>query len=91
MVNAIDILSARDAAATGRARRIRHAAGLSQSDVARHIGTDASTVSRWENGVLQPNGAAAERLAVLLRQLASYLAEGETPSSPEQAKEVSRS
>lgn len=43
---------------TTLADRIRQARGeLSQTEFADRIGVDSITVSRWERGVVKPNGA----------------------------------
>lgn len=68
------IIEARDAALTGRARRLREAAGLAQTEVARHIGVTPSCVSRWESGRRRPAGDAAVEWARLLHELANYIA-----------------
>lgn len=52
-------------------REIRRAAGLSQSDVARALGVDRATVSRYESGDRTPRRELAERYAELLRRLVS--------------------
>jgi transcriptional regulator with XRE-family HTH domain len=59
----------RRVAASGGARAIRQAAGLSLSEVAREVCCSVSAVSRWESGQRTPRGEAAERWAVLLRRL----------------------
>ena len=88
------ILEARDAAQTGRARRLREAAGLAQTEVARSIGVTPSCVSRWEGGLRRPAGAPAVRWTRLLHELASYLARPSASLQPEppnrQRKEVNR-
>jgi DNA-binding transcriptional regulator YiaG len=48
---------------TGRMEEIREAAGLTQSDVARALGVEQSTVWRWEAGERRPRPRHA--LAVL--------------------------
>lgn len=54
---------------SGRARAIRERAKLSQADVARALGTDAPTVSRWETGQCPPRRKYALELARLLWEL----------------------
>jgi transcriptional regulator with XRE-family HTH domain len=49
-----------------RLRELREAAGLSQSDVARHIGVSPAQVSRWEAGLTRPRGRHAIALLELL-------------------------
>ena len=60
---------ARRAAANGDARQIREDALLSQSDLARTIGTTPATVSRWEAGKRVPWGDMAVRYARVLTML----------------------
>jgi len=55
--------------ADGTARSIREAAGLTLSDVARDVGVDQSTVSRWEAGLRRPRPAAAATYGMLLTEL----------------------
>jgi transcriptional regulator with XRE-family HTH domain len=59
----------REAARSGRARRVRELSGLSQQEVAAAVGVDAATVSRWESGRRTPRGAAAVAYAKALRAL----------------------
>lgn len=49
-----------------RIRGLRSAAGLSQSDVARHLGVTPSTVSQMESGIIYPSIPALFRLAEVL-------------------------
>ena len=44
---------------SGQAQLIRIDAGLSQGEVARLLGVDPATVSRWENGTRIPRGQLA--------------------------------
>jgi DNA-binding transcriptional regulator YiaG len=46
-----------------RRRLVRESAGISQSDLARSLGVNASVVCRWESGARTPGG----------RHLTSYL------------------
>lgn len=68
------LIEAREAVRTGRAARVRHAAGLSQGEVAAAIGVSAPCVSRWEAGDRRPHGVAAVAYGALLRQLAMQVA-----------------
>lgn len=63
------LLEARAAAASGRGRRLREAAGLTQGELAGLIGIDPSCVSRWEAGLRRPRGGWALRYARALRVL----------------------
>ena len=44
----------------------RLAAGLTQCDIARHMGVDVTTVCKWENGVTYPRSHMLPKLADLL-------------------------
>jgi transcriptional regulator with XRE-family HTH domain len=45
---------------------LRNQLGWTQAELARELGTDAVTVSRWERGVSAPRPAARKRLSRLL-------------------------
>jgi transcriptional regulator with XRE-family HTH domain len=55
-------------ARTDRLRSLRERLGLTQSDVARHIGVDPSNVSRWEAGLARPRPRHAAALLALLEE-----------------------
>lgn len=55
--------------ATGEARQLRKAAGLSASAVARELGVSPAAVSRWERGERNPRDLSAEKWAALLKSL----------------------
>jgi DNA-binding transcriptional regulator YiaG len=59
---------------SGEARQIREAAHLSQSELARSVGVDNTTLCRWESGERFPRGEAALRYAALLDRLAKAAA-----------------
>lgn len=61
--------------ASGEARRVREAAGLSRADIARDLGVDESTVQRWEVGVRSPRAEVALRYAAVLGDLLSIVGE----------------
>jgi transcriptional regulator with XRE-family HTH domain len=67
------IVEARDAAQSGRAARLRRAAGVSQSELAIAIGVTPSAISRWEAGQRHPRGKQAAAYALALRALAEGL------------------
>ena len=67
------ISSTRADIAAGRARQVRERARLSQAEVARALGVDTATVSRWETGMRLPRGRTALRLASLLAALERQL------------------
>ena len=50
-------------------RRIREAAGVSQSDVAAALGVSTMTVNRWERGLIRPRGQKAVEYTKLLEAL----------------------
>jgi DNA-binding transcriptional regulator YiaG len=68
------LMEARDAARSGRAARLRTAAGLAQADIANTIGVTPACVSRWEAGARRPHGTRAIAYAQLLRDLAQQVA-----------------
>lgn len=59
----------REQVKNGEARRIREAAKVSQSEIARVLGVPPSTISVWEAGKRVPTGASALRYAELLDEL----------------------
>jgi transcriptional regulator with XRE-family HTH domain len=59
----------RVAAANGRARALRQAAGLTQAEIAAAVGVAQPTVALWESGRRVPRGAAALRYAEALETL----------------------
>ena len=56
---------------SGKARDIRVAARLTQSEIARSVGVHYSAISRWESGEHLPTGESALRYAALLERLGS--------------------
>jgi DNA-binding XRE family transcriptional regulator len=68
------IAEARTRAASGAARRLRVAAGLSQQNVASAVGVDQATVAGWESGRFLPKGKHAIAYGRLLRDLANWTA-----------------
>jgi len=71
--SALRLLQARALLASGEARRIRQAVGLSLSDIAADIGVTDSAIYRWERGERIPRGRAAADYAALLMQLREML------------------
>ncbi|WP_448617247.1 helix-turn-helix domain-containing protein [Geodermatophilus sp. URMC 65] len=62
------LVGARALPASGEARRIRLAAGISLQQIAAEIGVSVSAIYRWERGDRMPRShAAAEYGALLLR------------------------
>lgn len=59
----------RQLCATGEGRRIREGGRLSLGEVARAIGTSATTVWRWEHLERTPRGELALQYLQLLEQL----------------------
>jgi transcriptional regulator with XRE-family HTH domain len=72
----LQLAEVRRLARTGEARRVRQAAGLTETEVAAVVGVSMPTISRWESGQRRPRGGApalayAELLAELARREAS--------------------
>lgn len=65
------IAQARDRVATGEARQLRTAAGLTQRQVGDHCGVTSTAISHWEAGFRVPRGRPALRWARLLSELAT--------------------
>jgi transcriptional regulator with XRE-family HTH domain len=63
------LVLARSLLASGEARRIRIAAGVSVSQIAADIGVSASAIQRWERGERVPRTRAAGEYAELLVRL----------------------
>jgi DNA-binding transcriptional regulator YiaG len=68
-MNVILRAEGRTAVVSGRMRAIRESARLSQRELAAALNVAPTAVALWEKGETLPRGAAAERLASLLRQL----------------------
>lgn len=68
------VAEAREAAASGAARRARLGARLTQQEVASACGVSAKTVAMWETGQRTPSGTPALEYGRLLRQLARMAA-----------------
>jgi DNA-binding transcriptional regulator YiaG len=58
--------------AAGEARRIREAAGVSQTEVAQQLGVSRSAVCLWELGHRLPRGNVALRYFALLESLLRF-------------------
>jgi transcriptional regulator with XRE-family HTH domain len=69
-----------------RLKQARELRGWSQAKVAELIGTDATTVSRWERGIFSPTPYFREKLCVLFEKNAEELGLLET-SQPSQQPE----
>ncbi|WP_409331141.1 helix-turn-helix domain-containing protein [Trujillonella humicola] len=67
------LLQARALLASGEARRIRLAAGVSAGQIASDIGVSVSAVQRWERGERIPRTRAAGDYAELLLRLQRQL------------------
>jgi DNA-binding transcriptional regulator YiaG len=65
----VALAEVRLATESGRAKAVRQAARVSQSELARNIGVSQASVSRWEAGYRVPRGKAARRYAKVLRAL----------------------
>jgi transcriptional regulator with XRE-family HTH domain len=65
-----------------RLRSLRERAGMSQSELAKNVGTHHSHVSRWERNATQPESAMVERLAAVLGVTAVELLTGRPQKPP---------
>jgi len=65
-----DAIQGREWARSGRGARIRRNAGVTQAQLARELGVDTATVSRWERNERAPRDAQAVRYARALKALA---------------------
>ena len=61
-----------------RIRQLREKAGLTQTDLAKQMGVDASTVCHWERGSIQPDLNKVCKLADLFHVTVDYLLGRET-------------
>lgn len=68
------LIEGRTAAASGRGERLRRAAGLNQSDLARLAGVTPAAVNRWESGTRTPSGESAIAYAKALRKISREVA-----------------
>jgi len=64
----------RRAAESGRARKLRLLARLSQREFAQALEVTPAAIARWEAGERLPRDVNAERLALLLREIEAALA-----------------
>lgn len=69
MKEAARLVRARADAASGHARTVRLAAGLTQAEVASTVGVERATVALWEQGRRVPRGRPALKYAELLERL----------------------
>lgn len=68
------VVQVREMLRTGKARRIREAAGLSTRDVATAVGVDAKALHKWEIGKTRPQHATAVLYGRFLLELQRTLA-----------------
>lgn len=68
------LIEGRTAASSGRGERLRKAAGLCQSDLARLVGCTPAAVNRWEAGTRIPSGPSAIAYAKALRRISREVA-----------------
>lgn len=64
-----------------RLRQLRERQGLTQEDLARAVGTNTGTVSRWERGLGNPQAAQLVQLAETLGASVDYLLRGTDPDT----------
>jgi DNA-binding transcriptional regulator YiaG len=50
---------------SGRVRALREHMGLTQQEMADHLGTRQQTISEWEIGMYQPRGASSTLLTMV--------------------------
>jgi transcriptional regulator with XRE-family HTH domain len=62
---------------TGRGRRLRQAAGLSVRELAKLLGIDAATLTRWETGQNRPRGEGGVRWVATCQVIEEELARQE--------------
>jgi transcriptional regulator with XRE-family HTH domain len=67
------IAEARQAAKSGRGRRLREISGLSQLEVAAAVGVSQAAVAKWEAGERAPHGEPAIKWARVLRAMTSHV------------------
>jgi DNA-binding transcriptional regulator YiaG len=65
------VIEGRAAASTGRGRRLRTSARISQREFARFVGVSQVSIHRWERGDHLPTGARAVAYARALREVAA--------------------
>jgi DNA-binding transcriptional regulator YiaG len=80
--NVGDLLELHDLIASGRARALREAAGISATALARDLDVNPAAVTRWEARTRFPRGANARRYMRVLRRLAEYQAARQKAASP---------
>lgn len=71
----LQLVALRSLIASGSAKRTRVASGMSLKSVADAVGTNFTTVWRWENRKSKPSSDAAIRYLDLLRTIADLLPE----------------
>ncbi len=76
------IVEARRLAETGRAREIRLAGRLSTRELAKAVGVDPKTITRWEEGKTKPKGDQAVRWVEGLRAVEAGLREASDAETP---------
>jgi transcriptional regulator with XRE-family HTH domain len=64
------LVEGRAAATSGRGRRLRESAALTQSEIAKLAGVTPAAVCRWEAGERTPSATAAVAYAKALRRIA---------------------
>lgn len=67
-------------------RAARERVGYSQSEVARILGLDSTTVVKWEGGVNMPRAATLAKLAALYCCSIEELLDSNSPAPPKRAE-----
>lgn len=74
----------------GRIKHARAAMGLSQSQLGKRLGVDASAVSQWEVNKTAPNSANLAKLATVLKRSAVWLRFGTEETIADELDEFAR-
>jgi DNA-binding transcriptional regulator YiaG len=62
----------------GRVRALRRHLGLTQQELAEHLGTRQQTISEWETGMYRPRGPSATLLSMVAER-AGFAYEAKPP------------
>lgn len=69
---------------------LRKEKGLTQEDIARHLGLTSQAVSKWERGLNAPNISVIEELAKFLEVDVTEILRGEKNTSPKNVLNTSK-
>jgi transcriptional regulator with XRE-family HTH domain len=65
-----------------RLRSLRERAGMTLAELAKKVGTDQGTLSRWERNFIVPGLTTVEQLAIFVGVSTAELLTGESPKPP---------